>query len=184
MSPDLFIFTLINNLAGHWKLLDSAGIFFADFLPYALGLFLLVLLLWPKKDLTINRAMVFTAIVAGLVARFVVKGAVVLVWQRPRPFMVLPGAHKLVSALASENFQSFPSGHTIFFFALSAVICKFNKKLGIFFFTASALMGIARIYGGAHWPSDIAWGAVLGTAVGFGVYFLYAKYFQKFDKVP
>ena len=191
MDYDLLIFNSINGLAGHSKILDGIGIFLGDWLPVLLLVFLFLLLFWPKKDianpsirLRAGRTMVFVAIAAGLAARFVVKSAILLFWLRPRPYVVLPGVHKLLFTIPWDAYQSFPSGHAIFFFALSAVIYKFNKKLGIFFFTASVFMGIARIYGGAHWPSDIAWGAALGTAVGFGVYFLYAKYFQKFDKVP
>jgi len=89
--------------------------------------------------------------------------------------MNLASVHKLISVSRAENFQSFPSGHAIFFFALSAVAYSFNKKLGIFFLICSIIMGIARIFVGVHWPSDILGGAVLGIMVGAVISRLYIK---------
>ena len=37
-----------------------------------------------------------------------------------------------------------------------------NKKAGIFFFLASFLIGLARVFSGIHWPSDILVGALVG----------------------
>jgi len=90
--------------------------------------------------------------------------------------MELTSVHKLISVSAVENLQSFPSGHAIFFFALSTVIYSFNKKLGIFFLAFSTLMSIARIFVGVHWPSDILAGAILGTIIGVIIKWVYKNY--------
>lgn len=178
MYCDLKIFQAINSLANQSKILDTLGIFLAEYLPYLLILLLLSFLFWPKKDRIKNRTMVLISVVAALFARFVVKNIILLFYACPRPFVSLPLTNKLVSASPAENLQSFPSGHAIFFFALSAVIYSFNKKLGIFFLICSTLMGIARIFIGVHWPSDILAGAVLGIIVGVIVKWLYAKYWK------
>ncbi len=175
MNIDLVIFTFINNLAGQSKIFDGLGIFFADWLPYVLGIILLIYVWWPKKDVSKNRAMAAVALVAALVARFIVKGAIVLFYLKPRPYMYLPQAHKLIYIMPWDNFQSFPSAHAMFFFAASTVIYRFNKKLGIFFFICSLLMGIARVFVGVHWPSDILAGALLGIATGIAVHWIYLK---------
>jgi undecaprenyl-diphosphatase len=120
--------------------------------------------------------MVLVSIFAAFVARFGVKSIILLFYNRPRPFMDLPLTHKLISVNPVENFQSFPSGHTIFLFALSWVVYSFNKKLGIFFIVCSAIVGMARIFVGVHWPSDILGGAVLGIIVGIGINWLYISY--------
>ncbi len=178
MHYDVKIFEAINGLSNHSKIIDALGIFLADYLPYLLVLLLLSFLFWPKKDRTKNRAMVLVSIISALIARFVVKNIILLFYNYPRPYVNLPLTNKLISVSTAENLQSFPSGHAILFFALSAVIYSFNKKLGIFFLACSTLMGIARIFVGVHWPSDILGGAVLGIIVGVITKWLYTKYWK------
>jgi undecaprenyl-diphosphatase len=175
MYYDLIIFNFVNGFTNQSKAINLLGIFLAEYLPYVLGIFLLSFLIWPKKDRVKNRTMVFVALVSAIVARLV-KTFITFFYQRPRPYVNLPLAHKLISMPLSDNFQSFPSGHTIFFFALSTAIYFYNKKLGIFFFICSALIGIARVFAGVHWPSDIVAGAVLGTITAFIVQWFYEKY--------
>ncbi len=174
MYYDTEVFKAINGLANHSRIIDLVGIFLAHYLPYLLGVILLIFLFWPKNN-SKNKIMVFIAIASAIISRFVVKTIILFFYNRPRPYITLPSAHKLISISASENLQSFPSGHAIFFFALSTVVYNFNKKLGIFFFICSILICIARVFVGVHWPSDILGGAVLGVMVGFIINWLYIK---------
>lgn len=183
MNYDIFIFNFINGFATRFGFLDMLGIFLAKCSPYFLGILLLFFLFWPKEDKEKNRAMVLVAIMAGLIARFLLKSIILLFYSRPRPYVSLPSAHKLISTIASDNFQSFPSGHAIFFFALSTVIYKFNKKLGILFFSSSILMGVARVFTGVHWLSDIVGGLVLGILVGVIAHWAYVKNQDILDRV-
>lgn len=176
MHYDANIFEAINSLADHSKIIDLIGIFLADYLPYLMLLLLVSFLFWPKKDKIKNRAMVLVSIVAALIARFGVKTMILFFYDRPRPYIELTFAHKLISVSAAENLQSFPSGHALFFFALSAVMYSFNKKLGIFFLACSTLMSIARVFVGVHWPSDILVGAILGIIIGAIIKWVYANY--------
>ncbi len=123
--------------------------------------------------------MVIVSLFAACVARWVVKTAILLVYHRPRPFALLQGVHQYISTSPSESFQSFPSGHTIFFFALATSLFMFNKKLGWWFFAAAFVMGVARVMAGIHWPTDILGGAILGILVGWVVYKIYALGYNK-----
>ena len=176
MYFDANIFEAINNLATHSKIIDLIGIFLAAYLPYLLVLLLVSFLFWPKKDKIKNRAMVLVSIAAAIIARFGVKNLILFFYDRPRPYMDLTFTHKLIPLSAAENLQSFPSGHVLFFFALSTVIYSFNKKLGIFFLACSTLMSIARVFVGVHWPSDILAGAILGIIIGVIIKWVYANY--------
>lgn len=155
----------------------------AAYSQYALGAVLLVSLFWPKKELVKNRFMIAVGLAAALAARFIAKPLILLVYARPRPFVLLPAAHKLISTYVYENYQSFPSGHMLFFFALSAALFGFNKKLGSWFFVFSAIMGIARIFAGVHWPSDILAGAILGALVGALTYRVCVRYRDTLKRV-
>ena len=181
MYYDIKIFQGLNNSAGQSKIVDGFGIFFAEYLPYLMLAYLLCFLFWPKKDRTKNRAMVVSAVIAAIVSRYVVKSLMILFYERPRPYINLPLSHDLVSVSSAENLQSFPSGHAIFFFALSMVIYRFNKKLGAVFFICSVVMSVSRIFVGVHWPSDILGGAILGIIVGAITFWLYQKNKNKFS---
>ena len=67
--------------------------------------------------------------------------------------------------------QAFPSGHTTQAFAVASVISAHSDKVwvSICAYTLAGLVGFSRIYHEAHWSSDVAAGAVIGTAVGRGL---------------
>ncbi len=182
MDYDLKIFEITNGLANQSKVLNILGIFFANYIAYFLGLVLLVLLFWPKKDLLKNRQMIFVALVSGVVARFLVKTIIVFFYHKPRPYVVIASAHKLIHNFSFDDFQSFPSGHAIFFFAISTALYFYNKKLGIMFFTFSIIIGIARVFVGVHWPSDILAGTALGMLTAWVVQHVYLMYKEKVSR--
>jgi membrane-associated phospholipid phosphatase len=67
---------------------------------------------------------------------------------------------------ASGEWHSFPSAHTVHVTALAAGVARETRRpwvtaagLG-----AAALVGAQRVYRGAHWPSDVAAGGIIGIA--------------------
>jgi undecaprenyl-diphosphatase len=175
MDLNLAAFNFINGLAGHWQILDWIGVFFAEYFQYVLGLFLLLIIVY-SKDKAGKIRMALTAILAALLARFAVKSLILMFYSNPRPYAL--GAIKLV-ATPGEDFQSFPSGHALFFFSAATAIYCYDKKLGLAFFAAAAIVGVARIFVGVHWPSDILAGAVLGTITGWLTYKILKFVFSK-----
>jgi undecaprenyl-diphosphatase len=77
--------------------------------------------------------------------------------------------------LIPESGWSFPSGHMLWFFALSMTVWYTNRRWGTVFFILSALMGIARIYAGVHWPLDVLGGAVIGVLCSMAIHVLLSK---------
>jgi membrane-associated phospholipid phosphatase len=69
----------------------------------------------------------------------------------------------------SDDYNSFPSGHTTVAFAMASVAAKRidTWQSYTFFFSGAALTGLARINKGKHWFSDIILGAAIGTVSGF-----------------
>ncbi len=64
--------------------------------------------------------------------------------------------------------HSFPSGHTTQAFSLASVIAEHydDRWIDITSYGIAILVGLARIEQEAHFPSDVAAGAVIGTLVG------------------
>jgi undecaprenyl-diphosphatase len=160
MNLDLLIFRAINNLAYKSPFLDGLAILFAKYSGYLLILTLFFLLIknWKKY-----KNLVIASLIAAFISRFVIVEIIRHLYFRPRPF-----AENIVNFLiAHKPTASFPSGHTSFYFAISAVVFFYNKKLGLVFLLTSLLMGISRVYCGLHWPADILAGALIGIFVGW-----------------
>lgn len=158
---DKYLFNLINQFAGRWNLIDSLAVFFAKYFEYVL---IFILLLFLAKNYRKYWSLVVNALAAAILSRFVITEIIRFLWHRSRPF-VENKINLLISQSPGE--PSFPSGHAAFYFAIAAVVYLYNKKLGILFFIASFLMGLARVFSGVHWPSDILAGALIGILSGW-----------------
>ncbi len=162
------LFLKINNLTNPiW--LDKLAIFFAVYIGFLLLVFLGYL--WFSRPA--SRRMVMVALIAAGIARLGITNIIRFFYPHPRPFDVMQ-----VRQLIPENGSSFPSGHASFFFALSAAIYLYDRKLGWFFFVVSALMGVARVYVGVHWPLDILGGIAVGIITAILVNRIYKKIYD------
>lgn len=170
MNFDLTLFNLIHNLAGKSRLLDFLGIFLADYLGYLL-VFGAIALIAMESDWR-RKFNYFAALALSLIlSRGILAETIRFIYARPRPFMVF----KFDPLIAEINHGAFPSGHAAFYFVLAGVIWLLNKKWGWRFIWAAALMGLARVFVGVHWPLDIVGGAI----AGLGSVWLIDKYLIK-----
>jgi membrane-associated phospholipid phosphatase len=86
--------------------------------------------------------------------------------RRPRPFFGVTQS-RIVGAKAVG--RSFPSGHTSQAFFMATLIARhFHASAGavLLLYSAAVLIGITRMYVGAHYPRDVLAGAILGSAWG------------------
>jgi|TARA_B100001540_G_scaffold233419_1_gene207636 membrane-associated phospholipid phosphatase len=81
---------------------------------------------------------------------------------------------------ALHKANSFPSGHTQAAFTLAILLVIYVNKYYWIIFTIASLMGISRIFMSMHFPSDILFGAYLGSLVPILLYKLH--YEIKMDK--
>lgn len=177
MNLDHWLFLQFYSLAGLSKALDSLIVFLGEYwLYFVLALFVLCAY-WDYRRKGLNSLKLYgLAFLSSLVARFGVAELIRIFYHRLRPFVALGLPH-----LLSDNSYSFPSGHTIFLFALATGAYLFNPRLGIFLYCSGLLIGLARICGGVHYPSDILGGMILGTLTSLLIFYLAQRipYFQK-----
>lgn len=156
---DSYLFNLVNQYALRWDALDAIGIALAEYLGYALILFIVIFVIVNSKKYL---KMAVETIIAGAFARFGMVSFIRWIWERPRPFI-----ENNVNLLLEHNAPAFPSGHAAFFFAISTIVYYYNKRIGVLFFLSSILIVIARVFSGIHWPTDILAGAVVGIFSGW-----------------
>jgi undecaprenyl-diphosphatase len=70
---------------------------------------------------------------------------------------------------------SFPSSHNFNNFAVAVFLSYYYTSYRIYFYSIAALVGFSRIYVGAHYPSDVLGGAIIGLLIGFMFIIIYNK---------
>ena len=154
MSFDLYFFNLIHAFSGQSRFLDFIGVFLADYLGYFLMAAAVYLLFKIKEKFYFFS---LTAL-AVLLARGLIVDIIRLIYERQRPFVSLDFA----PLISQVPIASFPSGHATFFFAIAFAMWFFNRIWSYWFLAGACLMGLARVFVGVHWPSDILAGALVG----------------------
>ena len=176
MSLDISIFRFIFSLSGFSSLINALAVFLAKYLPIFLVLAVLVFIFkqkpWKEKWLVF----IFSGLCL-ILSRGILTEVIRFFYYRPRPFEFLK-----ISSLIPESGASFPSGHAAFLFALALVLFYFNRRWGIWFFILAFLNGLARIFTGVHWLSDILGGFLIALLSFFLIKFLLSSILVKINK--
>ncbi len=155
---------VINGPAGGHPFWDTL---MTDVANWAVPVFAGIIVVWFAVGWIIDRPEerrgALTALLAAGAA-LLVNQAILLVWERPRPFVAHPATvHTLVARSADG---SFPSDHAAAAAAIAGVLFLFHRRLGAVALGLTALLCVARVYVGAHYPGDVAVGAIIGLVVG------------------
>ncbi|MEO0150421.1 MAG: phosphatase PAP2 family protein [candidate division WOR-3 bacterium] len=102
---------------------------------------------------------------------FLISGSTVLglkyIFGRARPYTD-EGSLSFKTFNLNNDYQSFPSGHTIIAFTTASYLSSQlnNKFISVLSYSLAIGVGMARIYKDQHWFSDVIAGAVLGIIIG------------------
>lgn len=173
---DLPILEFLNQLAGRNTTFDAAVVSLSRYALFKGALlFSLLWLLWFREDgqespderkrrreklIVVFSATLVAVCLARLLQRFL--------WIHPRPFHMNLGL-KFPGGLDPGVFHvwnSFPSDHAAYFFALAAGLWAVDRRFGLACFLWTALViCLPRVYLGIHHPSDILGGLLIGVAI-------------------
>jgi membrane-associated phospholipid phosphatase len=160
---DLKLFHFINNLPGKFLRTFFYTIHYLGYIvPAILAVYILILsnqlILTFYAVLFVFLSWIFTVFLKHL-------------FKRPRPKDV----HSNVNHKVSSNFKSFPSGHATIMFAICSVLFMLDmQNILQAFIVFAILVSFSRIYLGAHYPSDI----IVGIIIGFAGPFILSSLFQ------
>jgi membrane-associated phospholipid phosphatase len=157
---DARLFLYVNLHGYHADWLDSVMWLLTQLGSFGFALLLAVVLL-----LTHMRR-VAIVLLLGMLTLWLMVETVKALTDRSRPFTLLEGA-RVVGWKALG--LSFPSGHTSQAFFLATLMSRhfqFDLGLTALLYLVAVLVGLTRIYVGAHYPRDVIAGALLGSVWG------------------
>lgn len=105
-------------------------------------------------------------LVLGTLTLWILVELLKLLFHRSRPYVHLIQA-RIIGRQAIG--RSFPSGHTSQAFFLAATLIQYAHPgaWGAFLlYAAASIVGVTRMYVGAHYPRDVLAGAILGSVWG------------------
>ncbi len=82
------------------------------------------------------------------------------------------------------TYQSFPSGHTTTAFAFALVIGFVSPRLLPWMLAFATAIGLSRVVEGAHYPTDVLGGVVVGTLGAYAVRYFFARRGWVFEVTP
>jgi membrane-associated phospholipid phosphatase len=106
------------------------------------------------------------SLILGMITLSITVETIKALTERSRPFI-----HALETRVigAKARGLSFPSGHTAQTFFLSSLFVNYFRLGmwgGLMLFSLAAVVGVTRMYVGAHYPRDVLAGAILGSVWG------------------
>ncbi len=163
MNLDWTLLAALNAWAGRSATVDTIGIFMAEDALILFGLLLLAPWLWPgsidqrrtRQRHVLNAALALSA--ALLSAHFLG-----VFFYRARPFV----DHAVTLLIAHPADASFPSDHLAVAGALTIALWPVQGRTRWFWIGLSGSIGLARLFVGVHYPTDILGGFMLGAAWG------------------
>ena len=159
---DLWLFALINQVSFPGSDLLLGWVTWLGDATVAAALAVAGLLILDRRRFWRSFLFLAGALLLSTVAVHLVKASV----ARPRPLAELGGmlpdgrpVHVLFEELRA---RSFPSGHTQTVFGLAAGFDLLFPGRLRWLYLLAAWVGLSRVYVGAHFPLDVAAGALLG----------------------
>jgi undecaprenyl-diphosphatase len=103
----------------------------------------------------------YAAAALGYVIAFVIHQ----IYDRARPYET----HAIRHPWSSSTDASFPSDHTSLSFAIAFAVLAFDTAAGVLFLVVAAIIGIGRLFIGAHYPGDVLAGVAVGLVAALVV---------------
>lgn len=163
---DYRLFHVINLFAGEHPWLGRLAATISSWAVPLFALATVALWLLARPGGTSKWKLASVSALGAAGAALLVNQAIGLLWTRPRPFMA--HADALVFGTPARD-GSFPSDHASAAFAIAVAVLLLDRLAGSAFLAAAITVVASRLLAGAHYPSDVVAGALVGTLCGVAV---------------
>jgi undecaprenyl-diphosphatase len=164
----------------NFNFLPWGGTFIPSFVYFILALAFLYLIFARPKDIGWTIIAVLIAVLIDTLLYRVTSTYV----TRARPFLSLPNAVSDTAKGIWDGWPTFPSGHARDAAIYSTAVSGYGPKLFWPLFIFTVWVAYTRLYLGAHYPSDIIAGLLLGYASGTGVLMIVKSLRRIVEKNP
>jgi len=168
---DIVVFQFLHGFIGQSPYLNGLIFFCAQYLPFILPVLLVLLIIRSKYSFNQGILIAITSLISVVLGRLVVVEGIRLFYHRLRPFVYMH-----LQPLFIVTSDSFPSGHATLYFAFAFVVFHFNRRWGYWFIAGAAVISIARVMAGVHYPTDIIAGALIGWSAAWVSVWLSKRY--------
>lgn len=163
---DTRLFLDLNHHAGTWVDYLLGWPTYLGEAYFFLPIVFLMLLIWDPKNILTNFSKIALCVIVAGIANSLLKDFV----ARPRPWSFFyqaidQGLVNVTYLFAMDTAESFPSGHTAAVFSLAGALHQIYGKKVLWVYLFAAWIGVSRVFCGAHFPSDVLAGAVVGIIV-------------------
>lgn len=173
---DIHLFFLINK-SGQNSFFDVFMPFISDLSNFYIPLGILWVWLIVKKSIKTRTVAIAILLLIGL-SEGLSSDVLKPIFDRPRPYDTLSHVHlydrmkktwqitPMLAAAVEGGSRSLPSSHATNIFAAAFFLSVYFRKLWPLLYLIAILVGYSRIYLGVHFPSDVLFGAIVGTLCG------------------
>jgi undecaprenyl-diphosphatase len=113
----------------------------------------------------LRRFRLAAALAAAALLKIWLESVAKMLVQRGRPAGTVPDV--ILRGNSAAHGLSFPSGHAMVIFAITALVAPYLKgRWKVLPWALAATVCLSRVYLGAHFPLDVLAGAGLGTLIG------------------
>lgn len=117
-----------------------------------------IILVFMVRTRRIGLSMLVSIVIGAVIGNLILKNLI----ARDRPCWI---DSQVVLLIENPKDYSFPSGHTLVSFEGAVSILLKNKRWGIAALVLACLIACSRLYLFVHFPTDVLFGAALGTVI-------------------